>query len=329
MKSHRYLKGFVLGILVCWLMSSCGDVSQSPQSDLPSTACQVIQHDVGETTLCSRPQRIAVLGPHMLDILLALGEQPTGFAEFSAENVGEPVTKIPVLGDRVTSRPVSLGLRNTPSLEAIVQLKPDLIIGEAFIRRFYDPLSKIAPTLLFAGSRKDEWQQGLQGVAKALGQEEKAKQIIESYQHKLAATRETLAPLVATHPKLLLAIAATLPQSFGVSDEHDFTGGIFDELGFQLVVPTTDKQLQYDLSLEVLPSLDPDIIVNLVSDHLRDDATTHIQQVWSKNAITRSMRATQSDRVYFVDYYLWGSNIRGPIAANLILDQLPALLLTP
>jgi iron complex transport system substrate-binding protein len=315
----------LLAVLIVFLISACENQgSQNVSSS--SSNCRVIQHDVGQATVCGQPQRIAVLAPHMLDILLALGMQPAGYAEFSEAGIGKPVANIPVLGDRVTSQPINLGLRNTPSLEALLRLKPDLIIGEAFQRQYYDRFSQIAPTLLYEGSLKDEWQHGLRGVAQALGRKAQAEQVIQSYQQKLTDTRAALAPIVASDPNLLLMAAYELPATFGVSDKQDFLGGLFTDLGFQLVVPNVGNPSETWFSLETLPQLKADIILALISDHLRQDAMSHIQQVWQQNPITQSLPASQTGQVYFLEAYLF-YNIRGPIAATLILDKIRDLLI--
>ncbi|MEA5566047.1 hypothetical protein [Anabaena sp. UHCC 0399] len=45
-------------------------------------------------------------------------------------------------------------------------------------------------------------------------------------------------------------------------------------------------------------------------------------------AILHNSRAWKEERVYFVDYTLWGDVIGAPIANSLVLEQLPSLLLS-
>ena len=52
-----------------------------------------------------------------------------------------------------------------------------------------------------------------------------------------------------------------------------------------------------------------------------------VRQKWTQNPLLNSMPVSQQGRVYFVDYYLWGSHIRGPLTDRLILEALPDLLL--
>lgn len=327
-KRWRWLALGLLMVLLAGTVAACGDPGSrqpSPSAAAPPENCRLVEHDVGTTEVCGQPQRIAVLAPHMLDILLSLGLQPAGYAEFTTMGIGEPTTEIPVLGEFVTSQPINLGLRNTPSLETLLQLKPDLIIGEAFQQQYFERFSQIAPTLLYAGGQKDEWQHGLRGVAQAVDRPAQAEQVIQDYQQKLAETRVAIAPMVTTHPNLLLMTAFQLPETFGVSDGQGFLGGLFEELGFQLVLPAAGNAAESWFSIEVLPELPADMILALISDHLREDAISHIQQVWQQHPITRSLPPSQAGQVHFVDAYLF-FNIRGPLAAQLILDQVQNLL---
>ena len=48
---------------------------------------------------------------------------------------------------------------------------------------------------------------------------------------------------------------------------------------------------------------------------------------WEKVPLLNSLPVSQQDRVFFVDYYLWGDTISGPLSDKLILEALPNLLL--
>jgi len=327
---HRFIKLLLVATLTFWLISACHSktsqnmVSQSQK--VSASECQIIQHDAGETEICGIPKKVAVLGPHMLDVLLSLGIQPAGYAEWYTEGIGNPVSEIPVLGERVTSNPINLGLRNTPSLEAIVQLKPDLIVGED--GQDYGTLSKISPTLLFSG-QEDDWKRSIPKIAQVFDREEQAQAVIESHNQKLATLRTELAPVTATYPRVLLFATSQLSGSINVRTGDSISGLLFQELGFDLVLPKNQKAefSEIPISLEVLPQLEADIIIVIVSNYRRNDAMEQVKRVWQQNPLTQSMQASKEGRVYFVEYYTWGSNMRGPIAADIILDETRQLLL--
>ena len=340
----RTLKLLMLAILTAIFITACSsnasksrtsiEVAQSPTGD-----CQVIKHEAGETQVCTQPQKVVVLGPHMLDILLSLGVQPAGFAEIEAlqrSDYNNPAEQISYLGSRVTSEPVNVGTRGEPSLELLTQLKPDLILGEIGPNRDeYALLSQIAPTLLFRGSGKDDWQQSIQVIGKALGRSEKAQQVIEEYNQRLATVRTELAPIVAAHPQALLLATMGLKEQIWFSDRTDYSGGLLEDLGFKLKSLPAKANQSTGVSLEILPQLDADLIFVRGWDSSPDNKTVNaadnplknLKQEWNSNAIAQTLNASQEDRVYFVNYYLW-SVLRGPIAAELILNELRQFLLS-
>lgn len=215
-----------------------------------------------------------------------------------------------------------------PSLETLLKVKPDLILGENFGQEYYAKIAQIAPTLLFRGSLKDQWQGSLQAIAQALGREEQADQVITKYNQQLIATRKQLAPVVAAHPPLLLLASNDLKESIDLRTGADYTGGLLQDLGFQIVTPPgLDKTAAAkQISLEVLPTLNADSIIVLVWSADFPYDLDKVKQEWSQNGLAQTLPASRNGRVYFVGYHLW-SNIRGAIASELILKQAQNLLI--
>lgn len=186
------LKLLLLTPLIAFSISACNiSSSESGQSAASSLNCQAIQHAGGETQICGKPQRIAVLNPKMLDLLLSLNVQPIGYAEVFSKHRGEfdqPSQQIPYLGDRITQPIANLGISGEPSLEAIARLKPDLILGDSRgNKEEYTRLSQIAPTLLFEYVGNDKWEKPLQIIAKVLDRTEQAQVVMKTQRQQLAA----------------------------------------------------------------------------------------------------------------------------------------------
>ena len=57
-----------------------------------------------------------------------------------------------------------------------------------------------------------------------------------------------------------------------------------------------------------------------------DSSVEQVRAVWQQNHVLQALPASQAEQVYFVDCQLW-SRIEGPISAELILDEVRALLL--
>ena len=303
-----------------------------------STNCQSLQHDGGETKVCGQPQKIVALGPNMLEILLALNIQAVGYADYFSlpfSTLDRPSQQIPFLGNRVTNQPANLGTADNPSLEAIAQLQPDLILGGTYSNQDeYALLSQIAPTLLFAYAVDDQWQKQIRVIAKAFGKSEQAEKVIAQHTERLERAQKVLQPIVSKYPRVLLLGSERLDQGIQIDpyNHESYCSALLKEVGFQLVFPANSegKEAQGgNVSLEILPQLAADLIFiqaynsdfskpgkDLVSDQIAS-----VKQQWNNNAIAKSLPAKKSGRVYFTSAYLCRA-MPGPIGAEIFLSQL-------
>ncbi|NEQ48303.1 MAG: iron-siderophore ABC transporter substrate-binding protein [Leptolyngbya sp. SIOISBB] len=296
--------------------------------------CRLIAHDAGETEICQQPERVVALSMHMLDLLLALEQQPIGYAPIdplTIERFDQPEQQIPYLGDYVTGQLVNAGSRSEPSLETLVRLRPDVILGETgFHQKAYSQLAQIAPTLLFGGALRDQWQRSLLPIAKALNRPEQADQVITAHRQRLAKTRVALAEVVRTLPRCLLLGIRDLKQPIQIRTGSDFAGGLLQDVGFTLVAPSIAVRAagEMTVSLEAIPQLASDwVIVQAWSTDTSNSPLKTVRRQWQQSPVLQAMAASRAGRVYFVDYQLWSIS-RGPMAAGLVLQQLEVLLLS-
>ncbi|MEM6502756.1 MAG: ABC transporter substrate-binding protein [Cyanobacteria bacterium P01_C01_bin.89] len=308
----------------------------------------MVQHDLGETQICGQPKQVVTLSLHGLDLLLSLDVQPIATTMtlnvHRGQTFDKPAQQIPYLGDRLMGQPVNLGADNTPSIETLVGLKPDLIIGErGRSGDEYETLSQIAPTILWSRGTTEQWQKSLQDLATALNLEDKAEQVIQQQEQDILALRDELRGTVATHPKLLLIGASQLDQGFFILDTGNSMGELLQTIGFELVkLPAAFQSESALVSLEMLPELDEaeTIIIlgwNLdtstgldskslsaevfMEDLLGVHQTKKIRKDWHTNKISQSLTASQENRVYFATFYKWGG-LSGPIGTELVLEDL-------
>ena len=324
-KLYRSLRLFFLVALACLLIVSChyAPAGQVVSDNQTNSSCQLIQHEIGKTQICSQPQTVAALSPPLLDMMLSLGVQPSAYASVDAFNqrvFDRPSKQILYLGEYITTKPVNLGDRITPSTELLLRLKPDLILGEEYHQAHYNLLSRIAPTLLFSTIGAGGWKQVIPTIGKALGREQQVQQVIASYDQQLAQTRAVLAPIVAQQQVLVIGFDRAMSNSFLLNHE-DFIGGLLQDLGFRVVNLDTE-QSRYNISLEVLPQIKSDLIIVAPTG---DNTIENAQQQWSQNPILRSLPAVQNQQVYFIDYQF--ERIRGPIAAKILINRVRELFL--
>ncbi|WP_245808171.1 iron-siderophore ABC transporter substrate-binding protein [Deinococcus hopiensis] len=275
-----------------------------------------LTHAAGTTTVQKRPLRVVALGPHALDLLLSLGVQPVGYGEASTyiktPAFGSPIRDIKYLGSRVTSSPVNVGDRFSPSMEILTTLKPDLIIGENYALPVYNQLSRIAPTLLFKGTDRNEWQKTLPIIAKALDREKAYDNALDKYNKSVQSAKSQLSSIIKNKRVLVLWTGGGPEKNtFTISDSNDWTGGLLKDLGFNVI--DGDKR-DAAVSIEGLAAIDPDAVIVLASG---TNTPTRAKADWNSSPLTSGLRASKAKQVYYFDYHLF-RRIRGPIAAQLI-----------
>ncbi|MEL6437951.1 MAG: ABC transporter substrate-binding protein [Cyanobacteria bacterium J06621_8] len=343
----RLCRLLIIGICSVIFFVACGDFLEGDRSfnslegDKPSAAeyCRLVEHQVGKTEVCGQPQNVAVISPYLLDTMLALGVQPAAFAQAVNPRIqifDNPTEQIPYVGKWVTSNPIGLGSRNTPSLERLTLLKPDLILGESWQGNQYDLMTQIAPTLMFSDQKNPDrvlsWEQNIVEVAQALGRAEKVEDLRAAHAAQIAQARAALQPVLQAYPRVFLMssnVGLTQPKSG--SDTSLLR--LLQEIGFEIVPPPGFTGSRVPLSLEVIPEIESDLMfvagwdddLALNPEESTPEAT--VQGTWKSRPVLNTMPVFQLGRVFFVDYYLWGGVVRGPLSDQIILEALPDLLL--
>ncbi|WP_150912723.1 ABC transporter substrate-binding protein [Marinobacter halotolerans] len=106
------------------------------------------QHEQGTLTLDKTPKRVVTLNWAATEALLLLGVEPVGVADRDGYRVW---VKEPELPEGVAN----VGARVAPSLEAIAQLEPDLIVTSSEMAPAARLLQRIAPTYVVSVYKQD------------------------------------------------------------------------------------------------------------------------------------------------------------------------------
>jgi len=308
----NFIRSVLLSLLIALLIVACqSNGSQFSKDEQPSTDCRVVKHSMGETCVPVNPQRLVVLTA--LDSVLVLGVKPVGTATL---DMSQFRSFLPEQTEGIES----VGLIGQPSLEKIVRLKPDLILG-TYPREIYDQLSKIAPTVIFW--EEDEaywnWQNAFKAYADVLGKTQEADQILNEYQQRVGEFRAQMGERLAKTQVSLVNFFAT---DVRIYFKQCLGGQIVEEVGLPRP-PFQDKDewSVENLSLEAIPQMAGHAIFLLLGGHepsKLDQFTNH--PLWSQ------LEAVQRGRVYEVDTEVWISGST-PVDANLILDDLFKYLL--
>lgn len=274
---------------------------------------RTIKHMKGELELTETPQKIVVLDVQYIDHMVALGKQPIGSVIATSDKEQFPA----YLADKLVDvKP--LGSNQEPNVEGVLEAAPDLIIATEFQEKIYDELNKIAPTLMF--ERNENWQTMLQTFGVILDKEQEAQQFIDQYNDRVAQMKSDLTAKLGEETVALLR-----PRDNAIrlhTSQHRTAEILYKDLG--LKEPETIKNPQDTaimISLEVLPDMNADHLFLLA-----DDSNTELTSEFQATSIWKGLKAVQANHVYSVSTTQW-IGYYGPLAINLILDDIQAALL--
>ena len=300
----------LLGAIACSFLTSCMPAVTPPT--ITGVPVRSIEHAMGTTQVPVSPQRVVVLDYAPLDTALALGITPVGRTDMVISPIyPEVVNDITVVGE---------GLQ--PDLEAILQLRPDLILGaNVGIGRYYRRLSRVAPTVFTEDNgRRGNWQEHFLLHAEALGQRGKAEELLADYQQRVNAIKTQLAQIPQT-----TSVSVVSNWSGGVIayTTNSFSGAILQDLEFERnAVQGNSGNYALQPSKENLAAIDGDVIFLMHDSEFEGSVAKEdfvSDPLWSKlDAVTKGT-------VCEVRSTAWAAG-RSILAANQILIDIEQCL---
>lgn len=192
------------------------------------------------------PSRVVSLSPVATEFIFALG-------------LGDKVVGVTTYCDRPTQAKniTKIGGFVDPQLEAIIQLRPDLVVATPF-GNAKNVVASLEARSVHVLARPVESLEDMKRFLRALGQvtlrSEKAKALEAEFDSKFAKLHNRLA---VTKPKILLLVSSSPLIAAGPST---FPGEIIQHLGAQNAVKTGNTAWPV-LSLEILLKDPPQIVV--------------------------------------------------------------------
>jgi iron complex transport system substrate-binding protein len=257
------------------LLAGCGDENTTGTATSSSSGTAAagfpvtVTHKLGSVTIEREPQRVVALDYPSTDAVIALGTIPVGMYEVGYVEGGvQSWTKEALRGER----PELLDTASGFPLEKIAALRPDLIVGTntfPLVADVYDKLSAIAPVVAHVEAPGvDTWQQDTLLIGKALGREQKAKELIAAAEDNVAAARES-------HPEFRGETVSFFNYVAGdglyvIHDDDDGSIKFFRELGFSGVTEAVAQLKGGDgraqVSAERYDLLDAGVVVGTSPD---------------------------------------------------------------
>lgn len=312
LRSHHRFLSIALGSCLALSLFSCASdpLPNLPEerSPLAASTARTVEHAMGTMQVPLQPQRVVTIDTAALDAVLAVNLKPVGSVtreQFPAY-LGEKTAGIQSVGDS-----------NQPNLEAILALKPDLILGnKTSSQSQYKHLNRIAPTIFTERSGRDgDWKENFLLYGDALNKRSEAKQALDQYEQKVSQIKAQL----PNSQQTVVSIVATNQGKVGVYSTNSFAGSILRDIGVARPEVQTKIKRHADLiSREDLDSLDGDIIF-LIHDPTSDSSLN--RQEFINDPLWSSLKAVQGNAVFEVNSQVWAAG-RNILAARQVLDDI-------
>lgn len=243
------------------------------------------------------PKRIVVLEYSFLGDALALGLNPVGIADDN-----KPDSIISEFNQQLSGY-TSVGSRYQPSLEAIADLQPDLIIADDERHTVIaDELNRIAPSVVLK-SRGESYSENIQTaqlVGHIVHQDKKMSQVINTHLKKMAELKSQLATTSLANHSVQFAIISD--KGMWLHGPSSYAGSLLNYLDIKSPIPEQTDEAYIATSLEQLLAANPDwLLIGRYNDHT-------IYDEWQSSPLFNQLTAVKKNQVIEVDPNYWALN---------------------
>ncbi|MCJ2147025.1 iron-siderophore ABC transporter substrate-binding protein [Bacillus sp. B19-2] len=315
----RTMLGFI-AMLAISLLAACSGGKEDSSKGEDNKKVITVKHAMGtEDQIPANPKRVVVLTNEGTEALLKLGIKPVGAVKSWTGDPWYNHIKNDMKGVKV------VGLEGEPNIEAIAELKPDLIIGNKMRQeKIYDKLEKIAPTV-FSETLRGEWKDNFSLYAKAVNKEEKGKEILKDFDKKVSELSDKL----GEQKKKRVSVVRFMAGQSRIYYKDSFPGIILQQLGFnfpekqeKLFAKQDDKFAFMTENKESIPEMDGDVLFYFTYKpaESKKDAETW-QNDWTSDPLWKKLNAVKTGNAHEVDDAIW-TTAGGVKAAYLFLDDI-------
>ncbi|MEM1313991.1 MAG: ABC transporter substrate-binding protein [Pseudomonadota bacterium] len=287
----------------------------------PALACEGRRVDgpfVQPAPVCApeRPLRVATLDP-FFSLQMALWLDAPVIA--SARSGASLPDLEPPLAERLAAlAPADLGAHLSPDIEALLEVEPDLILGDAHAHAgLHETLSRIAPTVLVDAA---DWRDWLRTLAEALGRRGAADAALSAYAAR-AAEVAALVPEGATASFLRI-----VPGGFQVYVDGPAAyapARVLADAGFARppFETATDDTVLRRPGWEGLLLLEGDVMFYTFGGGHHASEGRELEQETLAHPLWSAIPAVRAERAMRVDPGLW-MGFGGPHSAMRMLDDI-------
>lgn len=277
---------FLLSLLFgTFLLTGCGKVQ--PESHLR----QVVDDTGQSVSLPHHPSRIVSLTYGTDEILLGLVDtsRVTALSKYAGNRDISFVTE---------EEAAAVGRKADLNAESIMALKPDLVVASTAVSPQLVSLlrqSGVPVYVSLVAANWDEMEEKVRGVAKAVHEEEAGESMVQDMEDKRAALEKKLSAIGPSQERCALGLSFR-----GILGKK---GTLFSEV--LAMAHVKDGAARYDvlkgtnayLSLEILPEIDPDVILLPVWKVKAGDDEKEFAREIMENPAYRDVKAVKNGRL--------------------------------
>lgn len=317
----------ILLSLLMLVLAACGktttegtDATSSKQDTMAEEkGTQTVKHMKGTSVVPRKIERMVVLSATYIDHMLSIGERPAG-VNVEVRYGGD---YLPYLADQLQGVP-TVGSADSPNLEAIVQIDPDVILIESrTAENSYDQLEKIAPTIVLGDDwmkYEDDtayWTEDLLTIAGMYNKVDLAKEKIAEVEQQADQLKATIEQL--DQKKLAYLRVREKNLQIYAAKGHPTNTLLYHDLGFEPSAVTPAEQRE-DLSMEKIADINANYVV-LEADPNAQDYLSKMKE----SSLWKNVPAVETDQVYQTDSF-WLFKGWGAIGRSEIIHEIKDMI---
>ncbi|MFC4401586.1 iron-hydroxamate ABC transporter substrate-binding protein [Gracilibacillus xinjiangensis] len=284
---------WIVFIIPLFMIAACGN-ENSTSAEKPNNNAQgehpegnnnesktiTYESENGPIEVPANPQRVIVLTGGFAGDVLSLDVPLVGVDSWAKDNPDFDLEGVEVVSDE--------------DLEKIIELEPDLIIGQSTIKN-YDKLSEIAPTVTYTYGNLDYLNRHLE-IGKVLNKEEEAQQWIDDFKARAQKAGEEIKAEIGEDATV--TVIENFDKELYVFGDNWGRGTevLYQAMGLNMPESVKEAALEdgyYTLSLEVLPEY--------VGNYLVISKTEEKESSFMETDTFRNIPAVQNGHVFVAD----------------------------
>ncbi|ARF15631.1 ABC transporter substrate-binding protein [Sporosarcina ureae] len=329
----KQLSLLVFALMAILVLAACGgkvEEEKTPENDKQESTVEkeATQQSADDGAAENGMQEITYLGetysvPENVERIVITGAMEA-MEDATVLNI-EPVGGITVAGEfpetfkAVVGNTESIGEKQQPNFEKILELQPDVILGTTkFKDEVVEKLEQIAPTILVSHISTN-WQDNLKLMAQLGDKEEEAETLLAQYDKDIKAATEIKEEFEG---KTVMAIRIRGGSLFVYPEDVFFNPSLYNELGIDVPKVVQKAKAQEEISIEQLAEVNPDVLFIQVQTSGNQENEQAYEEL-KKNPIIQNINAFKNDAAYsnIVDSLLEGGTVLSKIEFLKALEE--------